>query len=212
MVPGLGTRAVDRLGDDFPVLIAPGQPGLRVNVTPDEIMRYSPKRIDVINLEAGGFETIEAMRNPKIECIVAQHPWLENDCLYADIILPTNTTMEVEDIVTNIRQGVQFHSIAIQEQAVAPIGESKSDFEAVCEVAKKFGKIDWSQTKCMVQRSCHIYVNLKGREPQGCVEPGAEYEALLEALRIIAERTITTAVASTWGEPRTSPFVRTQPG
>ena len=26
LVPGLGTRAVDRLGDDYPVLISPGQP------------------------------------------------------------------------------------------------------------------------------------------------------------------------------------------
>jgi pyruvate,water dikinase len=59
MVPGLGTRAVDRIGDDYPVLLAPGQPGLRVNVTPDEIVRYSPKQLDVINLEAGRFETID---------------------------------------------------------------------------------------------------------------------------------------------------------
>jgi hypothetical protein len=59
LVPGLGTRAVDRIGDDYPVLVAPGQPGLRVNVTPDEVQRYSPRRIDVINLEAGRFETIE---------------------------------------------------------------------------------------------------------------------------------------------------------
>ena len=36
--------------------------------------------------------------SPKIECIVAQHPWLENDCLFADIILPANTTLEVDDI------------------------------------------------------------------------------------------------------------------
>ena len=43
MVPGLGTRAVDRLADDYPVLVAPGQPGLRVNVTPDEVLRYSPE-------------------------------------------------------------------------------------------------------------------------------------------------------------------------
>jgi molybdopterin guanine dinucleotide-containing S/N-oxide reductase-like protein len=90
----------------------------------------------------GGNETIEAMRNAKIECVVAQHPWLENDCLYSDIILPSNTTLEVEDIVTNIRQGVQFHSIALQEQACAPIGESKSDFEVVAEIAKKLGKLD----------------------------------------------------------------------
>jgi pyruvate, water dikinase len=59
LVPGLGTRAVDRVSDDYPVLIAPGQPGLRVNVTQDEVVRYAPKKIDVINMEAGRFETIE---------------------------------------------------------------------------------------------------------------------------------------------------------
>ena len=59
MVPGLGTRAVDRVGDDYPVLIAPGQPGLRASVTPDEIVRYSPRKLDVINMESGRFETVE---------------------------------------------------------------------------------------------------------------------------------------------------------
>ncbi|MBI4485838.1 MAG: PEP/pyruvate-binding domain-containing protein, partial [Acidobacteria bacterium] len=59
IVPGLGTRAVDRLSDDYPVLLAPGQPGLQVNVTADEVMRYSPRRIDLINLEARRFETME---------------------------------------------------------------------------------------------------------------------------------------------------------
>ena len=58
LVPGLGTRAVDRLTDDYPILIAPGQPGLSVNVTPDEILRYSPQEIDVINLETNDFETL----------------------------------------------------------------------------------------------------------------------------------------------------------
>jgi len=59
IVPGLGTRAVDRLSDDYPVLITPGQPGLRVNATPDEIVRYSPRKVDVINLTTNRFETIE---------------------------------------------------------------------------------------------------------------------------------------------------------
>jgi len=59
MVPGLGTRAVDRLSDDFPVLVSPGQPGLRVNQLPEEIQRYSPKKVDVLNLEKNIFETIE---------------------------------------------------------------------------------------------------------------------------------------------------------
>jgi len=59
MVLGLGTRAVDRLSDDYPILIAPGQPSLRANVTLDEKIRYSPKKIDVINLKSNSFETIE---------------------------------------------------------------------------------------------------------------------------------------------------------
>lgn len=59
MVLGLGTRAVDRVSDDFPVLIAPSQPGLRVNVTVDEIYRYSPKMADVIDLETNSFDTVE---------------------------------------------------------------------------------------------------------------------------------------------------------
>ncbi len=58
VVPGLGTRAVDRVSDDYPILIAPGQPNLRVNVSIDEIVRYSPKNIDVINLKSNTFETI----------------------------------------------------------------------------------------------------------------------------------------------------------
>ncbi len=58
LVPGLGTRAVDRLSDDYPALFTPGQPGLRVNASTDEIVRYSPKMADVINLETRTFETV----------------------------------------------------------------------------------------------------------------------------------------------------------
>ena len=59
LVPGLGPRAVDRVSDDYPILIAPAQPGLRANVTTDEIVYYSPRYVDVINLETNTFETVE---------------------------------------------------------------------------------------------------------------------------------------------------------
>jgi hypothetical protein len=59
LVPGLGTRAVDRLADDYPVLAAPGQPGLRVNTSPEDVARYSPKKIDVLDLVANRFCTLE---------------------------------------------------------------------------------------------------------------------------------------------------------
>jgi molybdopterin guanine dinucleotide-containing S/N-oxide reductase-like protein len=89
-----------------------------------------------------GNKTIEAMRSPKIECIVAQHPWLENDCLLADIILPSNTTLEVDDIMANFGRGIEIPSLVLMRQAMRPIGESKSDFEVVLEIAKKLGKYD----------------------------------------------------------------------
>ncbi|WP_027339470.1 PEP/pyruvate-binding domain-containing protein [Halonatronum saccharophilum] len=59
MVVGLGTRAVDRVGDDFPFLLSPGQAGIEVNSTPEEVSRYSPKKLDVINLNESSFETID---------------------------------------------------------------------------------------------------------------------------------------------------------
>ncbi len=59
LVPGLGTRAVDRIGDDFPILAVPGQPGLRASHSLDEVLRYSPLKADVINLENKRFETVE---------------------------------------------------------------------------------------------------------------------------------------------------------
>lgn len=45
-------------------------------------------------------------------------------------------------------------------------------------------KIDWAKTKAFSPQSVHVYVNLKGRDPHGIVEPGAEYEEVRD--RIIA--------------------------
>lgn len=62
MVMGLGTRAVDRVGEDFPILISPGQPNLRINQSPQELKRYSPRMIDVIDLENNQFLTLPISR------------------------------------------------------------------------------------------------------------------------------------------------------
>ena len=74
LVPGLGTRAVDRTGDDYPALLVPGQPDLRVNVAVDEIVRYSPRMIDLVNLESNTFETMEI--NDLLAEIGGQYPAL----------------------------------------------------------------------------------------------------------------------------------------
>jgi trimethylamine-N-oxide reductase (cytochrome c) len=79
-----------------------------------------------------------AFRSPKIEFILAQHPWLENDCLFADIILPSNTKFETEDIGLDSYSG-QFYTIFHEQKCIEPIGESHSDYEIVCMIADKLG-------------------------------------------------------------------------
>ncbi len=59
MVVGLGTRAVDRVSDDYPTLLSPHRPELRVNTLVDEAVQYSQRHMDVINLETKRIETVD---------------------------------------------------------------------------------------------------------------------------------------------------------
>jgi len=88
-----------------------------------------------------GNRLIEAFRSPKIEFILAQHPWLENDCLFADIVLPVNTKFEEEDIGSDGFSG-QFNLVFPEGKCVESIGESKSDYELVCMIAERFGLLE----------------------------------------------------------------------
>jgi trimethylamine-N-oxide reductase (cytochrome c) len=89
-----------------------------------------------------GNDVIETVRSPKIEFVLAQHPWLENDCLYADIILPIKTIVETDDISPCVRDGESFQSLVRMKPAIPPIGEALSNYEAVCEIAKKLNMYD----------------------------------------------------------------------
>lgn len=86
----------------------------------------------------GGNSLADALHSPEIEFVLIQHPWLENDCLYADIILPINTKFEESDIAVDSSNGYT-NLMMLEPQCVAPRGESKSDYQAVAEVAKKMG-------------------------------------------------------------------------
>ncbi len=59
LVLGLGTRAVDRTGDDWPVMVALDQPHLRILQQPEEVYRYSQHEVDVVDLKHGHFESVE---------------------------------------------------------------------------------------------------------------------------------------------------------
>ncbi len=85
-----------------------------------------------------GYRFVKAMQSPEIEFIVAQHPWLENDCLLADIILPICTLFEFEDITEDPGNGI-FPSFYYEHQVCPPVGESVPNFEAVARIAEKLG-------------------------------------------------------------------------
>ncbi len=58
LVWGLGTRAVDRVGDDFPRLVALSHPLLHPESSVKAIRRYSQQYVDVIDLEENVMKTL----------------------------------------------------------------------------------------------------------------------------------------------------------
>ena len=71
LVVGLGTRAVDRVGSDYPRMVALSHPELRPTGGAQMLRRYSQHHIDVLDLEANEFKTL-----PISEVIGPKHPAL----------------------------------------------------------------------------------------------------------------------------------------
>ena len=58
MVLGLGTRAVDRVDRDYPRMVGLSHPQLRPVSGPADVIKYSQRFVDVIDLEENTFKTI----------------------------------------------------------------------------------------------------------------------------------------------------------
>ncbi|MDR2421224.1 MAG: molybdopterin-dependent oxidoreductase [Oscillospiraceae bacterium] len=94
-----------------------------------------------------GNMSIRAMRDESIECMVAQHPWLENDCYFADIILPVATKHEMNDIGNDLSSGA-YVSIYLEKPCCEPVGESLSDFDVCARIAEKLGRDVYDAYTC----------------------------------------------------------------
>ena len=70
---------------------------------------------------------------------MAQHPWLENDCLMADLILPVAPRFEMHRHLGNDMGSGDTASISSKSHCIDPVGESLSDFDVVARVAEKLG-------------------------------------------------------------------------
>lgn len=85
LVLGLGTRAVERVGEDYPRLLFLSHPQLRPETTPSAISHYSQRLMDVIDLQANALRTV-----PVRQALNVNHPalrWLAS-LLEDDTLLP----------------------------------------------------------------------------------------------------------------------------
>lgn len=129
IVPGLGTRAVDRMGNDYPILISPKRPNLLVNILVEERVKYSPRFMDVINLENRTIETVDAAQLikkyfdsiPRVTDIISihDHGRLINtfnvmmDPEKADIVVTFQNLFEKTDFLEKIK-----HILTLLEQKI----------------------------------------------------------------------------------------------
>ena len=154
LVPGLGTRAVDRLSDDYPKLIAPGQPGLNVNATIDETLYYSPRQTDVIDLEHNSFVTVDLKE--LIKEFGGEYPNLENVVsVHQDGMLRRksriNLDVKQDDLVVTF-DGVISNSTFIQDvKGILDLLRDKLGKPVDIEFAMKEGRIFLLQ--CRAQSS-----------------------------------------------------------
>ncbi len=95
LVWGLGTRAVDRVGNDYPRLVALSHPLLRPEKTPKEVRYYSQRFVDVIDLEANAFRSL-----PVREVIDRHSPILRYLAqVYQDgYLAPLRSRLRAEDL------------------------------------------------------------------------------------------------------------------
>lgn len=122
----------------------------------------------------GGNEYLSSLRDENLEFMLLQHPWFENDAKYADLILPVSTRFEVDDIGFDNLGGI-LNGAYLCDQAVSPVGESKSDWIAVQEVAKKMEE--------MYGDDDPLYADLlnrytKGRTVESSIEAAYNHSAL----------------------------------
>jgi predicted nucleotidyltransferase len=97
MVMGLGTRAVDRVGEDYPVLLSPGQPNLRINQSPYDLQRYSPQYMDVIDLENNQFLTLP------IADLIKEYGNSIPNITYIASVIKDDIIIDVNPIITDFR-------------------------------------------------------------------------------------------------------------
>jgi predicted AlkP superfamily phosphohydrolase/phosphomutase len=81
------------------------------------------------------------------------------------------------------RRSVNYNSWLVENGYLVLKGNAKrQNLEALFSRGQFWEAVDWTRSKAYAMGLGDIYINLKGREADGLVEPGAEYESLRREL------------------------------
>jgi len=138
----------------LPIPPHPAQPSLPILHWPDAVLEGPaggyPSEIKAIyntgsNYLAQGSDVNKNIRAfQKVEYSVCHDYFLTPTARQCDVVLPAATYLERSDIVTPEAGSYLLFS----SQAVAPIGESRSDYDIFCELADRLGFLDaFSESK-----------------------------------------------------------------
>ena len=80
MVWGLGTRAVDRVANDYPRMVPLSHPQLRPEMGTDQVRKYSQRFVDLIDLRANTFRTLPVadvlqLDYPDLQLLASVNRW-----------------------------------------------------------------------------------------------------------------------------------------
>ncbi len=90
---------------------------------------------------------VKAYRHTNLECVVSQSVWFEGEAKFADVILPACTNFERWDIgewanaggyAQHSFLGLNHRVVCMQHKCIEPLGESKSDYDILLELSKRF--------------------------------------------------------------------------
>jgi biotin/methionine sulfoxide reductase len=108
---------------------------------------------------------IRAWRKPAT--IIVHDPWWTATARHADIVLPTTTTLERDDIGASARD----RFVIAMKRAIAPVGEARDDFEIFGELAKRCGIGEaFGEGRTTIQWLRHIYEAARARSNPRVVE------------------------------------------
>jgi hypothetical protein len=145
LVWGLGTRAVERVDNDYPRMVALSHPLLRPEVGAQQLKHYAQHFIDVLNLAENEFQTLPvgsllSMRDPAARLLVSvdRGDYLQPPMAYDPGVAPHDLVLTFETLLGKTRFPALMQAIL---QTLSAHFRRPVDLEFTADVVREPGKV-----------------------------------------------------------------------